>query len=124
MLVTTIFVFFHHFHSQIIFRNFPFRPLAIFAIFRCFPFRPLVIFAIFRCFPFRQQAIFAVNSLPHRLLTTLYKKYFENIAGKEEIAGNQHLLHSPQCFLPFLNQIQFFSHLYFVVCKCFQLVFW
>ena len=28
------------------------------------------------------------------------KKYFENIVGKGENAGNQHFLLFPQCFLP------------------------
>ena len=53
-------------------------------------------------------------------LTTLYKKPFENIVGKEENAGNQHFLLFPQRFLPFKNKFQLFSHIYFVVCKCFQ----
>ena len=43
------------------------------------------------------------------------KEAFENIVGKGENAGNQHFLLFTQCF-------QFFSYVYFVVCKCFQLV--
>ena len=64
------------------------------------------------------------NSLPHipdfnvfttqsQLLTTLYKKPFEIIAGKGENAGNQHFLLFPQCFLPIQIQISIFqSHLF------------
>ena len=55
-----------------------------------------------------------------RHLTTLKQMAFENIVEKGENAGNQHLLLFPQCFLPFPRQISIFSHIYFVVCKCFQ----
>ena len=51
--------------------------------------------------------------LSSRLLTTLKKQSFENIAGKGENAGNQHLLLFPQYLLPFQNQISvFISHLF------------
>ena len=43
-----------------------------------------------------------------RLLMTLGKKPFENIAGKGENAGNQHFLHFPHSFLPFQKQISIF----------------
>ena len=36
-----------------------------------------------------------------RVLPTLRKKSFEDIAGKGENAGNQHFLLFPQCFLPY-----------------------
>ena len=57
-----------------------------------------------------------------RLLTTLRKRPFENIVGKEENAGNQYFLLFPRCFLPFLTKFQFFTNIYFVICKFFQ--FW
>ena len=44
-----------------------------------------------------------------RLLTSLYKKPFENIVGKRENAGNQHFLRFQQCFLRFRKQISIFS---------------
>ena len=44
----------------------------------------------------------------------LKKKPFENIVEKGENAGNQ------QCFPPFPNKYQFFIHIYYVFCKCFQ----
>ena len=59
-----------------------------------------------------------------RFLTTLYKKPFKNIVGKEENAGNQHFLiffFSHNVLYPFQNKFQFFSYIYYVVCKCFQL---
>ena len=47
-----------------------------------------------------------------RLLMTLRKRPFKNIVGKGEIAGNQHFLLFPQCFLPIPKQISIFqSHL-------------
>ena len=51
----------------------------------------------------------------------LEEKSFENIEGKGENAGNQHFLHSPQCFLP--NQRQIAPNLSLDemdICKCFQ----
>ena len=39
-----------------------------------------------------------------RLLKTLKKRAFENIAEKGENTGNQHFLHFPQCFLPHQKQ--------------------
>ena len=49
------------------------------------------------------------------------KKPFENTVGKGENAGDQHFLLFPQCFLPFSEtKFNFCSHIYFVVCKCFQ----
>ena len=48
------------------------------------------------------------------------EKPFENIVGKGENAGNQHLLLFPQYFLPFVKPFQFFNHIYFFVCKFFQ----
>ena len=61
-----------------------------------------------------------VNPLPHshiQLFTTLYKKPIENIFGKGENAGNQYFLFFPKVFstLPKTN-LNFFSHIYFVVC--------
>ena len=47
-------------------------------------------------------------------------KPFENIVVKGENAGNQDFLLLPQFFLPILKQIEFFSHIYFVVRRCFQ----
>ena len=47
------------------------------------------------------------------------KKPFENIVGKGENAGFQHLLLFPQCFLPIPKNFLFLSNIY-VVCKCFQ----
>ena len=45
---------------------------------------------------------FCFNALPYMLsLTTLGKKFFENIVGKGENAGNQHFPVFPQCFLPY-----------------------
>ena len=52
-----------------------------------------------------------------QLLTTLYKKPFENIMGKGE---NLHFLLFPQCFSSLQNKFHFFSHIYIVVCKCFK----
>ena len=43
------------------------------------------------------------------LLTSLKKKAFENIVGKEENAGNKHFLLFPQCFLLFPKQISIFE---------------
>ena len=49
----------------------------------------------------------------YRLLTTLYKKPFENIVEKGENAGNQHFLLFQQYFLPLPRQISAFeSHLF------------
>ena len=50
-------------------------------------------------------------SFPHNpdFLTTLKKKAFEYIVGKEENAGNQHFLVFPQCFLSFPEQILAFG---------------
>ena len=56
-----------------------------------------------------------------RLLTTLGKRTYENVVGKEENAGNNHFLPFPQCFLP--CQRHFFAILApisIVVCKCFE----
>ena len=54
-------------------------------------------------------------------LTTLKKKAFENNVGKGEIAGYKHVLLFPTFFLYFsYKKFQDFSHIYFVVCKCFQ----
>ena len=45
----------------------------------------------------------------------------ENIIhGKEKNARNQHFFLFPQCFLPSQNNFQFLSHIYFVICKCFN----
>ena len=53
-----------------------------------------------------------------RLLTTLSKRPFENIMGKGENTGNKHFLimfstFSMTKFIP--------SHIYFIVCKVFQI---
>ena len=42
-----------------------------------------------------------INSLPHKLLTTLKTKVLENTVGKGENAGNRHFLLFRQCFLLF-----------------------
>ena len=48
-----------------------------------------------------------------RLLTTLYENPLENIVRKEDIAGNQHFLPFPQCFLIIPKQISNIQiHLY------------
>ena len=44
------------------------------------------------------------------------------ILEKGKDAGNQNFLHFIQCFLPFQNQLQILSNIYFVVCNYFQ--FW
>ena len=50
-------------------------------------------------------------------LTTVRKKPFENIVGKGENAG---FSFSHNVFYPLQNKFKFFSHIYFVICKCFQ----
>ena len=55
-----------------------------------------------------------------RLLTRLRNKPFENLVGKGENAWNQHFLLFQPFFYPSQNKFQFFSYIYFVVCKCFQ----
>ena len=55
-----------------------------------------------------------------QILTTLGKKPFEYIIGKEENAGNQHFLLFPPCFYLSKYNFQFFSHIYFVNCKFFH----
>ena len=57
----------------------------------------------------------------HTILTFDYleKEASENIVRKVENASNQHFLLFSPCFLPFPRQIHFFSHIYFVICKCF-----
>ena len=54
-----------------------------------------------------------VYTTQSRLLKTLEKKVFKNIAGKGENAGTQHFLHLPQSFLfiPYRTSI-FESHLF------------
>ena len=59
-----------------------------------------------------------------RLLTTWKKKAFENIVGKGENAGNQHLLLFPQCFLPFLKDIKFSIFDTHFFCRLHMLSFW
>ena len=51
------------------------------------------------------------------------KEAFENILGKGENAGNQCFLIFPQysVFYPSKSTFHFFSDIYFVVCKCFNL---
>ena len=44
-----------------------------------------------------------------RLFTTLKKKYFENIVGKGENAGNQHFLLFSQCFLLITKRFSVFK---------------
>ena len=44
-----------------------------------------------------------------QVLKSLRKKAFENIAGKEENAGDQYFLLFPQCFVLFLTQMFIFS---------------
>ena len=45
----------------------------------------------------------------------------KNIKGKGENAGKQHFLPSPQCFSTIKKGFQFLNHIYFLVCKCFQI---
>ena len=58
------------------------------------------------------------------LLTTPWKKAFENTVRKGENDGNCHFFLYPQHFLPSWEQISNFDqiliHIYFTVCKCFQ----
>ena len=79
----------------------------------------------------RTYSFFSVHfKVPHDCLT-LYdtiptfndpeKEGLENIVGKRENAGYQHFLLFPQCFYPCRDKFQFFSHIYFVVSKCFQI---
>ena len=67
-------------------------------------------FCMFQCIK-----IFTTQS---GLLTTLEKKPFIIIVGKEENAGIQHFLLFP-LLLTVSRKFQFFSHIFFVVCKCF-----
>ena len=55
------------------------------------------------------------------LLKTLRNEPFENIVGKGENNGNYHFLLCTRYFLPLNNLLYFFSHIYFVICKCFQI---
>ena len=50
----------------------------------------------------------------------LYEKPFENIVEKGENAGNPYFFLFHSVFYPSHYKFQFFSHIYFVVCKCFQ----
>ena len=70
------------------------------------------------------QSPLPINLLPHNptLNDPHMKTIFENIVEKENNAGNQHFLLFPQSFLPPINSFQFSTHIYFVVCKCFE--FW
>ena len=52
-----------------------------------------------------------------RLVTTLKKEPFESILGKGENAGYSF---SQIVFYPSQKKFQFFSNIYFVVCKCFE----
>ena len=68
-------------------------------------------------------------TVPHDFLT-LYntiptlndpeKEGLENIVAKRENAGYQHFLFFPLLFLPLQRQISLFSHIYFVISKCFK----
>ena len=53
-------------------------------------------------------------------LTTSTKKPFENNVGKGENTGNQHFSFFHNVFYPSQNEFHIFSHVYFVVCTCFQ----
>ena len=59
----------------------------------------------------QQNSVVKVLRLPINLptFTTLRKKAFENIVGKEENAGYRHFLLFPECFLPFPSQIRIFD---------------
>ena len=59
-----------------------------------------------------------------RALTKLRENTSEDSVGKRgKNPGNQHFLLLPQCFLSFLCQILFFfSHIYHILCKCFEFV--
>ena len=62
-----------------------------------------------------------LSTLPQSgVLTTLWKKAFENSVGKGENAGIQHFLFYLQCFFLFPKHFQFLCRLYFIACKCFQ----
>ena len=45
---------------------------------------------------------------------TQNEKAFENTVGKGESIGSKNVFYFPQ------NISQFFSYIYFVICKCFQ----
>ena len=55
---------------------------------------------------------------------TLKQRTFENIAGKGENAGNQHITSifsfSHNVFYSSETKFEIFIHIYFVVCKCLQ----
>ena len=50
----------------------------------------------------------------------LGKTLFENTVGKEENAGNQHFLLSPQCFLIYQRKYTSFEITGTTVSKCFH----
>ena len=51
---------------------------------------------------------------------TLKQGALEEIVGKGEDAGDQHLLLFPQCFLPYQSQKYSFSNIKIVFCKYFH----
>ena len=54
------------------------------------------------------------------LLTTLGKRPFETLWKKEKMLVTSIFSFSHNVFYPSLNKYQFFCHIYYVVCKCFQ----
>ena len=49
---------------------------------------------------------------------TLKKKHPESNVELGENGGNQHFLLFPNIFFAFPENFEFFSHIYFVICKC------
>ena len=68
--------------------------------------------------PEKEENLTLYHTIP--TFNKLRKEDFSKHCGKRRNAGNQHFLVFPQCFLPVPKKIQFFSHIYFVVCKCFE----
>ena len=67
--------------------------------------------------PFQKSDLTLYHTIP-----TFNKlgKPFENIVGKGENTGTSIFSFSHNVFYLSQNKFQFFSHIYFVVCKCFQ----
>ena len=58
---------------------------------------------------------------PFPVLMIVRKRLSEHIVGKGESAGKPTFAPFPQCFLLFLEQVQFLSQINFVICECFHL---
>ena len=61
-------------------------------------------------------------TLPKQALDFVFlqHKFFENTAGKGEIAPNEQFHLFPQCFLPFWRTFRHFNQLEFVICRLSQ----